>query len=168
LIATARINIKKLLKVKIVILLEILAMLVLQNETNNNVFDEKIEEIIAFLLERFNKKSEIAVAIATKAEIQNFNKDYRNLDKPTNVLSFPSGVPTEIADILGDIIICFEVVEIEAQEQNKTFENHLIHMLVHGFLHLLGYDHIDEKDATKMENLEIEILSELKIANPYL
>jgi probable rRNA maturation factor len=151
-----------------VILLEILAMLVLQNETNNNVFDEKIEEIIAFLLERFDKKSEIAVAIATKAEIQNFNKDYRNLDKPTNVLSFPSGVPTEIADILGDIIICFEVVELEAQEQNKTFENHLIHMLVHGFLHLLGYDHIDEKDATNMENLEIEILSELKIANPYL
>jgi probable rRNA maturation factor len=142
-------------------------MLVLQNETNNNVFDEKIEEIIAFLLERFNKKSEIAVAIATKAEIQNFNKDYRNLDKPTNVLSFPSGVPTEIADILGDIIICFEVVEMEAQEQNKTFENHLIHMLVHGFLHLLGYDHIDEKDATKMENLEIEILKDLEIPNPY-
>jgi probable rRNA maturation factor len=143
-------------------------MLVLQNETNNNVFDEKIEEIIAFLLERFDKKSEIAVAIATKAEIQNFNKDYRNLDKPTNVLSFPSGVPIEIADILGDIIICFEVVELESQEQNKTFENHLIHMLVHGFLHLLGYDHIDEKDAAKMEGLEIEILSELKIANPYL
>jgi probable rRNA maturation factor len=143
-------------------------MLVLQNETNNNVFDEKIEEIIDFLLERFDKKSEIAVAIATKAEIQNFNKDYRNLDKPTNVLSFPSGVPTEIADILGDIIICLEVVELEAQEQNKTFENHLIHMLVHGFLHLLGYDHIDEKDAAKMEGLEIEILSELKIANPYL
>jgi probable rRNA maturation factor len=142
-------------------------MLVLQNETNNNVFDEKIEEIIAFLLERFDKKSEIAVAIATKAEIQNFNKDYRNLDKPTNVLSFPSGVPIEIADILGDIIICFEVVEVEAQEQNKTFENHLIHMLVHGFLHLLGYDHIDEKDATKMEDLEIEILKDLEIPNPY-
>jgi len=142
-------------------------MLVLQNETNNTKFNEKIEEVIDFLLDKFNKKSEIAVAIASKDEIQEFNKDYRNKDKPTNVLSFPSGVPTEIADILGDIIICLEIVENEAKEQNKTFENHIIHMLVHGFLHLLGYDHINEQDAEKMEGLEIEILQELGIDNPY-
>jgi probable rRNA maturation factor len=84
------------------------------------------------------------------------------------VLSFPSGVPAEIADILGDIVICLEVVEKEARQQNKAFEHHLTHILIHGFLHLLGYDHIKDDEAETMENLEIEILQELQINNPYI
>jgi probable rRNA maturation factor len=146
----------------------LLKMLVLQNETDNHIFDEKIEEIIDFLLERFDKNSEIAVALVSSDEIQQFNFEYRGKDKPTNVLSFPSGVPAEIADILGDIVICLEVVEKEARQQNKAFEHHLTHILIHGFLHLLGYDHIKDDEAETMENLEIEILQELQINNPYI
>lgn len=143
-------------------------MLILENNTLNNIFDEKIEEVIEYLLGKFDKKSEIALVLVSKQEIQSYNKDYRNKDKPTNVLSFPSGVPIEIADILGDIIICLEVVEFEAEQQNKTVENHLVHMVIHGFLHLLEYDHIFDNDALKMEALEVEILTELNIKNPYL
>ena len=143
-------------------------MLILENNTLNNVFDEKIEETVEYLLGKFDKKSEIALVLVDKKEMQNFNKDYRNKDKPTNVLSFPSGVSLEIADILGDVIICLEVVEFEAKQQNKTTENHLVHMVIHGFLHLLGYDHIFDNDAKKMEDLEVEILAELNIKNPYL
>lgn len=143
-------------------------MLILENNTLNNIFDEKIEEVIEYLLGKFDKKSEIALVLVSKQEIQSYNKDYRNKDNPTNVLSFPSGVPIEIADILGDIIICLEVVEFEAEQQNKTVENHLVHMVIHGFLHLLEYDHIFDNDALKMEALEVEILTELNIKNPYL
>jgi len=112
------------------------------------------------------KKFEIAVVMADDAFVQDLNNRYRGKNKPTNVLSFPNDdFPAD--QNLGDIILAFETVEREANEQQKTFRNHAAHLLIHGFLHLLGYDHICEKDAKKMEKLEIKILAGLEIDNPY-
>jgi probable rRNA maturation factor len=110
------------------------------------------------------KKFEISVVLADDAFVKELNKQYRGKDKPTNVLSFPS----DLAGELGDIVFAFETIEKEAKEQQKTFRNHTAHLLVHGFLHLLGHDHMDEKEARIMENKEIKILKKLGINNPYL
>ncbi len=114
-----------------------------------------------------NKKInfEIAVVLADDAFVQNLNKQYRGKNKPTNVLSFPASLEE---GELGDIILAFETIEKEAIEQKKTFRNHTKHLLVHGFLHLLGYDHIEDKQAEVMEKIEIKILKKLGISNPYL
>lgn len=117
-----------------------------------------------------NDEIEISIVLADNDFVQNLNKDYRNKNKPTNVLSFPQ---TDESDfnmpfiILGDIIIASQVIEEEAQEQNKTVSDHFTHMLVHGCLHLLHYDHETDEEAEEMEKLEIEILNELGIKNPY-
>ena len=105
---------------------------------------------------------EVAVVLADDAFVQNLNREYRGKNQPTNVLSFPNSSPN-----LGDIILALETVQREAKEQEKTFRDHTIHLLVHGFLHLLGYDHLQEKDAEKMERKEIKILKNLCITNPY-
>ena len=116
----------------------------------------------------------LTVTLTDDAAIQILNRDYRHKDKATNVLSFPmwnslNEIPSDIDETpLGDIIIAFETISREAKDQNKTLADHFSHMLVHGFLHLLGYDHIDDSDATIMESLEIKILKKLAIANPYL
>ena len=96
-------------------------------------------------------------------EIRELNHQFRGIDKPTNVLSFPDGE----AGYLGDIAISLETIEREAAEQGKDSEDHLVHMVVHGILHLLGYDHENEEEAEAMEALEIIILSNLGIDNPY-
>lgn len=117
---------------------------------------------------------ELTVTLTNDADIKVLNRDYREKDKPTNVLSFPmwdkmSEIPNGAGAIpLGDIIIAFETIKREAIEQEKTLADHFTHMLIHGFLHLLGYDHMNEKDAKAMESLEIKILKELSISNPYL
>ncbi|NCX94144.1 MAG: rRNA maturation RNase YbeY [Gammaproteobacteria bacterium] len=101
-------------------------------------------------------------------EIQTLNRDYRNKDKPTNVLSFPFEAPPGIdIDLLGDIIICPQVVFEEAQAQGKPYLDHFAHILIHGVLHLLGYDHLEEQEAEQMESKEIGLLAELNIRNPY-
>lgn len=116
---------------------------------------------------------EITVTLTDDASIRVLNRDYRHKDKPTNVLSFPmwenlSDIPAHSGpQPLGDIIIAFETIQKEAKEQEKTLSNHFTHMLVHGFLHLLGYDHIIDSDADAMEGLEIKILKKMGIANPY-
>ncbi len=113
-------------------------------------------------------ESELLIRIVDQVEIQDLNNTYRHKNQPTNVLSFPSDLPVEIDEkILGDVIICTQVVLTEANEQEKSFTDHLTHMAIHGTLHLLGYDHIAEDEALVMENLEIEILKKLKINNPY-
>lgn len=113
--------------------------------------------------------AEISVAIVSKDDIQQLNRDYRQKDKPTNVLSFPAELPEGIdCHLLGDIVICAEVVAEEATLQNKEPASHWAHMLVHGCLHLLGFDHIDDNDAEQMEALEINILQQLGFNNPYI
>lgn len=112
---------------------------------------------------------ELTVRIVDEEESQTLNREYRGKDKTTNVLSFPFEVPEGIdIPLLGDLIICKQVVELEAEEQNKTLFHHWAHMVIHGTLHLRGYDHINEDDAQEMESLEISTLSQLDIPNPYL
>jgi len=116
-----------------------------------------------------NKQFELTIRLVDSAESQQLNKQYRHKDKPTNVLSFPFEVPDGIElNLLGDLVICAPVVEEEAKAQNKTMINHWAHMVIHGCLHLLGYDHINDNDANEMETLEIKILADLNISNPYL
>ena len=116
---------------------------------------------------------EIAILVVDKVESQLLNYQYRQKDCPTNVLSFPFEVPNifklhQATNILGDIIICAPIIEIESQQQNKGIKEHWAHMVVHGVLHLLGYDHLNDSDANIMEGLEIKILSTLGYTNPYL
>lgn len=112
---------------------------------------------------------EMTVRIVDEAESQDLNFTYRGKDKPTNVLSFPFECPDEVElGLLGDLVICRQVVEKEAEEQGKPLMAHWAHMVVHGSLHLLGYDHIEDDEAEEMENLETEIMQSLGFEDPYL
>ena len=116
--------------------------------------------------------AQIAVRIADEAESRQLNSEYRGRDKPTNVLSFPfeppEGVPLDqIGNHLGDLVICAPVVEREAAEQRKTPAAHWAHMVVHGVLHLRGFDHEDEAEAQRMEDKEREVLDGLGFSDPY-
>ncbi|MFU2079477.1 rRNA maturation RNase YbeY [Avibacterium endocarditidis] len=116
-----------------------------------------------------NLQPEITIRVVDEAESQSLNATYRGKDYPTNVLSFPFECPEEVElPLLGDLVICRQVVEREAQEQGKPLMAHWAHMVVHGCLHLLGYDHIEDDEAEEMENLETEIMQELGFADPYL
>ena len=116
---------------------------------------------------------EVTIRIVDTEESQFLNFNYRGKAKPTNVLSFPSDLPKEIVQILptrplGDLVICLPVVIIEADEQGKTEQEHFAHLIVHGILHLLGYDHeLSTEDEVIMESLEIEIMQSLGFDNPY-
>jgi len=123
-------------------------------------------------------KKEITVRIVDEEEIQQLNQQYRGKDKPTNVLSFPFEMPEltlpdgiqideSMSNFLGDIVICAQVVTQESIQQNKLLGHHWAHMLIHGTLHLLGYDHIDDQEAQEMEGIEIAILKKLAIDDPY-
>jgi probable rRNA maturation factor len=101
-------------------------------------------------------------------EMQNLNKTYRDKDIPTNVLSFPMQLPDEVdIKILGDLALCADVIDEEARTQGKSLRAHWAHMVVHGMLHLQGYDHIDDNDAEVMEAMEVAILKKLGFDNPY-
>ncbi|MGD9424091.1 rRNA maturation RNase YbeY [Pantoea sp. NSTU24] len=117
----------------------------------------------------FQPDSEVTVRLVDEAESHELNLTYRGKDKPTNVLSFPFEAPPGIElPLLGDLIICRQVVEQEAAEQGKGIEAHWAHMVVHGTLHLLGYDHIDDDEADEMEGLETEIMLALGYPDPYI
>ena len=128
----------------------------------------------------------VSMLITSSEEIQQLNKQYRDKDKPTNVLSFPmelpEGVPEEMPEelaqemseemaqdvsLLGDIALCAPVISQEAVQQSKTQEEHWAHMVVHGMLHLQGYDHIEDAEAEVMEGLEVKILDRLGFSDPY-
>lgn len=114
------------------------------------------------------EQAELTIRISEAQESQSLNHTYRGKDKPTNVLSFPFEAPPGIElPLLGDLIICADVVETEAQAQNKPLNAHWAHMVVHGCLHLLGYDHIDDNDAEEMESLEVKLLTSIGISDPY-
>ncbi len=114
---------------------------------------------------------EVSVRIVDAEEVRALNREYRDRDKTTNVLSFPAGplagLPDDAPTLLGDIVVCASVVDSEAAEQGKTVANHWAHMLVHGTLHLLGFDHQDETEAAGMEALETQVLTEHGLSDPY-
>lgn len=110
---------------------------------------------------------DVTLRLVDATESQDLNRRYRGKDKPTNVLSFPYDAEGLEVPILGDVVICAEVVEHEAAEQNKELRAHWAHMVVHGCLHLLGYDHQNDRDAEEMESREIRLLAELGFADPY-
>tara|TARA_Y100001956_G_scaffold63400_1_gene63726 strand:- start:118 stop:582 length:465 start_codon:yes stop_codon:yes gene_type:complete len=117
----------------------------------------------------FQKDAELTIRIVDVEESHQLNHEYRGKDKPTNVLSFPFEAPPGMEiNLLGDLIICRQVVEREAVEQNKPLMAHWAHMVVHGSLHLLGYDHIEDDEAEEMESLETEIMQEMGFEDPYL
>jgi probable rRNA maturation factor len=112
--------------------------------------------------------AELSVVLTDDAEQQTLNRDWRGIDKPTNVLSFPQIEPFgPVSGLLGDIILARETLEREAVELEVSFEDHFTHLMVHGFLHILGYDHMDDDEALVMEGLETQILASLGVADPY-
>ncbi|MEZ9820059.1 rRNA maturation RNase YbeY [Shewanella sp. 10N.286.45.A1] len=113
-------------------------------------------------------QAELTIRIVDTAESQMLNSTYRGKDKPTNVLSFPFEAPPGIElPLLGDLVVCAAVVEQEAIDQNKPLNAHWAHMVVHGCLHLLGYDHIEDIEAEEMESLETQLIESLGYNNPY-
>lgn len=113
--------------------------------------------------------AELSIALADDAAVRRLNAQWRGIDKPTNVLSFPAADPDELADAphVGDIVLAFETVEREASDDGKTLADHTAHLIVHGTLHLLGFDHETDEEAQAMEALEIAALADLGIADPY-
>lgn len=111
---------------------------------------------------------ELTIRLVNNEESQQLNHQYRQKDKPTNVLSFPFEVPDGIEmNLLGDLVICIDVMKEEAQAQNKALFDHWAHLVIHGCLHLVGFDHISDEEALEMESIEIAILAKLGINNPY-
>jgi probable rRNA maturation factor len=125
----------------------------------------------AIVVAQRGSDSEVSVRIVDESEMQALNREFRGKDKPTNVLSFPAGdikgLPSGARIPLGDIIVCASVVRAEAEEQGKSLGDHWAHMLIHGTLHLLGFDHVQDAEADVMEGLEIQILQDLGVADPY-
>ena len=157
---------------------------------NDKNWLKEIENIADFLQKTINKLAqhtnlnqfiqnnieiELSILLTDDQEIQSLNKDYRGKDKATNTLSFlliEQNTPLKEAIIdnflaIGDIIFSYQVIKKEAISQNKKFQDHLTHMTLHSLLHLIGYDHQNDKEAQEMENLEINILKKLAINNPY-
>jgi probable rRNA maturation factor len=112
---------------------------------------------------------EVVVMLADDETVRSLNRDWRKVDKPTNVLSFPAGkTPGIEPTMLGDIVIAYETLARECEQEDRVFLHHLAHLAVHGFLHLMGYDHQNDSDAEAMEQLETAILARLDMPDPYL
>ncbi|MCF7354093.1 rRNA maturation RNase YbeY [Vibrio sp. CK2-1] len=138
-------------------------------ETTGLPTEAQLQQWLESAITLFQPQAEVTIRIVENEESQQLNRDYRGKDKPTNVLSFPFEAPPGIEiDLLGDLIICKQVVEAEAKEQNKPLSAHWAHMVVHGSLHLLGYDHIEDEEAEEMESIETEIMQNLGFDDPYI
>lgn len=124
--------------------------------------------IAAVLINQQIDEAEVSIYIVDEDESQELNSQYRGKEKPTNILSFPADIPEEVGvPLLGDLVICAPVIEREALEQQKSLDAHWAHILVHGSLHLLGYDHIEDDEAELMESLETNIITGLGFSAPY-
>jgi probable rRNA maturation factor len=131
--------------------------------------ERQVRAAIAAAAARKPSAGEVSVLLADDAAVKALNRDWRGIDKPTNVLSFPSATPKAagVPALLGDIAIAFETLDREAKAENRPFLHHLAHLTVHGYLHLLGYDHQTDSEAEAMEALEREILAAMLIPDPY-
>jgi len=131
--------------------------------------DTQLQLWVETALLDYPKDAEVLIRIVTTDEMSMLNHQYRNKQGATNILSFPLNLPEEVegVDLLGDLVVCAAVLEYEAKQQNKLLPSHWAHIIIHGVLHLLGYDHIDECDAKKMESKEMVLLQKLQITNPY-
>ncbi|WP_439437197.1 rRNA maturation RNase YbeY [Salinivibrio costicola] len=130
--------------------------------------DDQLQAWFEHAIREAKPQAEVTIRIVDEGESQSLNRDYRGKDKPTNVLSFPFEAPPGVdIDLLGDLVVCRQVVEQEAQQQSKTLMDHWAHMVVHGSLHLLGYDHIEDDEAEQMEALERKILATMGVSDPY-
>jgi probable rRNA maturation factor len=135
---------------------------------NDHECEATVRRAIAAAATPDTQDAELSVLLTDDEEIRSLNAQWRQQDKPTNVLSFPVPDAGNIQPkLLGDIVIAYETTAREAQTEHKPFEHHLAHLTVHGFLHLLGYDHESDEEAETMERLEREILARLDIADPY-
>ncbi|MGR9052969.1 MAG: rRNA maturation RNase YbeY [Gammaproteobacteria bacterium] len=129
---------------------------------------EQFQQWVDAALGDYPSDTEVVIRIVDEAESALLNEQYRGKQGPTNILSFPFEVPAGIpSNLLGDLVVCAPVVEREARTGGKTPSDHWAHIVVHGILHLLGYDHIDDADAEIMEGREIDVLDQLNISNPY-
>ena len=129
---------------------------------------EQLRSWAARALQEQAEATELVIRIVDEAEITALNRTYRGKDGPTNVLSFPSELPPEVGSaLLGDVVICAPVVARECVQQDKSPEAHWAHLVIHGVLHLLGYDHHTQEAATRMEAIEVRLLGELGFADPY-
>lgn len=144
----------------------------IQNATDEPLAmnEDEIIRLASLTLRDHKKSAELTVRFVKPDEITYLNSTYRKKNKPTNVLAFPSKVPAEIQleyPFLGDVIICPQILLAESKKLNKTLDAHWTLILIHGILHLLGYDHIKDDDAPIMQALEIKLLAELGYTNPY-
>ena len=141
-----------------------------QSEHSLRMLVDRVLEATLHVLEFDDVDSELSLVFTDDANIRTINSKWRHIDKATNVLSFPA-FPIQPGQrpgpILGDIVIARETVQREAQEENKSFDDHLSHLIVHGLLHLTGYDHQNDDEAEQMESLERKILASLGISDPY-
>ncbi len=141
-----------------------------QSEHSLRMLVDRVLEATLHVLEFDDVDSELSLVFTDDANIRTINSKWRHIDKATNVLSFPA-FPIQPGQqpgpILGDIVIARETVQREAQEENKSFDDHLSHLIVHGLLHLTGYDHQNDEEAEQMESLERKILASLGISDPY-
>lgn len=151
----------------------------IENDSWNNIDVNKITQNCVYCifseLKLKRDNIEICFLFTNDDEVQTLNKTYRGIDKPTNVLSFPADSMDDLDDdpenrptcLIGSAAFAYETIERESREQQKSFSDHLNHLVIHSILHLLGYDHVDESEAKVMENLEVSLLKKLNIANPY-
>jgi probable rRNA maturation factor len=144
-----------------------------QNEPDVEAVIERAIAVAAEMVDADTGEAELAVMLTDDGGIRTLNKNWRGIDKPTNVLSFRALQPTgerssqDAPRMLGDIAIAYETTRREADDEQKRFDHHLSHLAIHGFLHLIGYDHEKDQDAETMETLEREILAQLDIPDPY-
>ena len=141
-----------------------------QSQHSLRMLVDRVLEATLHALEFDDVDSELSLVFTDDANIRTINAKWRHIDNATNVLSFPA-FPIQPGQrpgpILGDIVIARETVQREAQEENKSFDDHLSHLIVHGLLHLTGYDHQNDDEAEQMESLERKILASLGISDPY-
>ena len=137
-------------------------------EENNLPTEQQFTDWLTAALKDTKPNAEVTIRLVEEEESQTLNSEYRGKDKPTNVLSFEFDAPPMLElNLLGDLVICKNIIEREAVEQEKALNDHWAHMVVHGALHLLGMDHIEEDEAIEMESLEKKILATLAIDDPY-